>query len=493
MISSAKNSTRIKFNTMRKMFFVLLSVITLSGCVKDKFDAPPAGGEDPVGVSANTTIKSLRALYTIGSPSPVEITEDWIISGIVNADDKDGNLYKVITIQDSTAGIQLKVDNSSLYSEFPVGRRVFIKCKGLFLGEYSGMVQMGGYIDNSEGYPDLGYISNIIAQEKILKGKWGLTVEPKELTIASLDNTTYQSMLIKVKDLQFACPDIFQPYADAVNKGSLNRTLEDCSANTAIVRTSGYSRFAAKLTPGGKVDVTAIFTVFKSGNNWTKQLVIRNQNDVVEKSNVRCDGTTVGTSAKLDIANLRALFTGATITAPCASKIYGVVISDNSQSNFDPRNAVIQDATGGITVRFSANHSFLVGDSIEVSTSGAEISEFRGLLQLNNTTVTNAIKKGTAVPTAKVLTLQELNSNLKKYESTLVKVNNVILSGNSGKYGGSVTMNDGTGTFTMYTRTGTSSATFSNANYPSGVVSVTGVTSVFNSAQMSIRTINDVQ
>jgi hypothetical protein len=135
----------------------------------------------------------------------------------------------------------------------------------------------------------------------------------------------------------------------------------------------------------------------------------------------------------------------------------------------------------------------LVGDSIEVSTSGAEISEFRGLLQLNNTTVTNAIKKGTAVPTAKVLTLQELNSNLKKYESTLVKVNNVILSGNSGKYGGSVTMNDGTGTFTMYTRTGTSSATFSNANYPSGVVSVIGVTSVFNSAQMSIRTINDVQ
>jgi hypothetical protein len=45
----------------------------------------------------------------------------------------------------------------------------------------------------------------------------------------------------------------------------------------------------------------------------------------------------------------------------------------------------------------------------------------------------------------------------------------------------------------LYTRTGTSSATFSNANYPAGAVSVTGVTSVFNSAQMSIRTIDDVQ
>jgi hypothetical protein len=486
-------SPSINLNAMRNMIYALLSVMALSGCVKEEFDAPPSGGEDPVGISANTTIRSLRALYTIGSSTPIEITEDWIISGIVNADDKDGNLYKVLTIQDSTAGIQLKIDNSSLYTEFPVGRRVFIKCKGLFLGEYSGMVQMGGFIDNSEGYPDLGYISNVVAQEKILKGKWGLTVEPKEVSIGALDNTTYQAMLIKIKDVQFACPDIFQPYADAVNKGSLNRTLEDCSANTIIVRTSGYSRFAAKLTPGGKNDVTAVYTVFKSGNNWTKQLVIRNQNDVVAKSNVRCDGSTVGTSAKLDIANLRALYTGATISGPCASKIYGVVISDNSQSNFDPRNAVIQDATGGIAVRFAANHSFLVGDSIEVSTSGTEISEFRGLLQLNNTPITNAVKLGTSVPSAKELTLQELNSNLKKYESTLVKVNGVTLSGNSGKYGGSVTMNDGTGTFTLYTRTGTSSATFSNANYPAGAVSVTGVTSVFNSAQMSIRTIDDVQ
>ena len=101
---------------MKKLFFLSAIIFGLSGCVKEKFDSPPAGGEDPIGVVANTTIKQLRSLYPIGSATPIKIDQDWVISGIVNADDKDGNLYKVVTIQDSTAGIQIKIDNSSLYT-----------------------------------------------------------------------------------------------------------------------------------------------------------------------------------------------------------------------------------------------------------------------------------------------------------------------------------------------------------------------------------------
>jgi hypothetical protein len=476
---------------MKRLLSVSLILTVLSGCVKDKFDAPPTGGEDPKGVVANTTISQLRSLYIIGSNNPQKVTSDWIISGIVNADDKDGNLYKTLTIQDSTGGIQIKIDNSSLYTEFPVGRRVFVKCKDLIVGEYAGMIQMGGYIDNAD--QSLGYINNTLAQDKILKGKWGLEVKPVELNITDLDNTTYQSMLIKIKGLQFQCQDIYQPYADAINKGSLNRTLEDCSANSIIVRTSGYSRFAAEPTPAGKCDVTAIFTVFKSGSNWTKQLVIRNANDVQQVSDTRCDGTQVGASAFIDMATLRSFYNNATVPAPCARKIRAVVISDNSQNNFDTRNLVAQDATGGITVRFTVNHAFQVGDSVEITTSGGELSEFRGLLQLNNLPLGNVTKLGTATPVATPLTIQALNSNLKRYESTLVQISNVTLSGNSGVYGGNVTMNDGTGTFTLYTRTGTNAATFSTANYPSGARTVTGVTSVFNTPQMSIRTTADVQ
>jgi hypothetical protein len=478
---------------MKKLFFLSAIIFGLSGCVKEKFDSPPAGGEDPIGVVANTTIKQLRSLYPIGSATPIKIDQDWVISGIVNADDKDGNLYKVVTIQDSTAGIQIKIDNSSLYTEYPVGRRVFVKCKDLYLGEYSGHVQMGGYIDNSDGRADLGYVSSTIAKVKVLGGKWGFTVEPKEVTIASLDNVTYQSMLIKIKDVEFGCSDIYQPWADAINKGSLNRIAQDCSSNQITVRTSGYSRFAAATAPAGKCDITAIFTVFKSGSNFTKQLVLRNQNDAQQTSNTRCDGSTISGNQFISIASLRALFTGATIPAPCASKIRGVVVSDNSQNNFDTRNLVIQDAGAGITCRMSAAHGFAVGDLVEVSTAGAELSEFRGLLQLNNLPLTNVTKVGTETPVPVTVTNSQLNSDFNTYESRLVRVSGVTLSGNNGVYGGNVTMIDATGSFTLYTRIGTNPAAFSTSNYPSGTVTVTAVTSEFNTPQMSIRTTGDIQ
>lgn len=478
---------------MKKTLLFSAILLALSGCVKDKFDAPPAGGEDPKGVVANVSIQTLKTKYTIGSPSPVEITDDWVIMGIVNADDKDGNLYKVVTIQDSTAGIQIKIDNSSLYTEYPVGRRVFVKCKGLYLGEYSGQVQMGGYIDNSGGYPDLGYVSSTIAKTKVLGGKWGFIVEPKEVTIGQLNNITDQSMLIKLKDVEFSCGDIYKPYADAVNKGSLNRVLQDCSSNTITVRTSGYSRFAATTTPATKCDVTAVYTVFKSGANFTKQLTLRNANDVQSVSNTRCDGTTVSGSADISIADLRALFGGATIPAPCANKIRGVVVTNNAENNFDAKNLVIQDGTAGITCRMLAAHGFTVGDSVEVLTSGAELSDFRGLLQLNNTPLNNVTRLGTTTAQPVTVTLAQLNANFNDYESRLVKVTGVTLSGNSGKWGGNVTMNDGTGSFILYTKIGASPATFSNAYYPTGTVTVTAVTSEFNSPQMSIRTLTDVQ
>jgi hypothetical protein len=72
-------------------------------------------------------------------------------------------------------------------------------------------------------------------------------------------------------------------------------------------------------------------------------------------------------------------------------------------------------------------------------------------------------------------------------------VSGLTLSGNNGVYGGNVTMIDATGSFTLYTRIGTNPAAFSTSNYPSGTVTVTAVTSEFNTPQMSIRTTGDIQ
>lgn len=54
----------------------------------------------------------------------------------------------------------------------------------------------------------------------------------------------------------------------------------------------------------------------------------------------------------------------------------------------------MQDASGGITVRFDANHSFSTGDEISVNVGGQDTQEFDGLLQVNKVPIANGTKSG---------------------------------------------------------------------------------------------------
>ena len=89
---------------------LLLSGLFLISCKKKFSDPPPTG--DP-GVVANISIKDVKARYTSGAP--VEITDDVIIEGVVSCDDKSGNYYQQIAIQDATGGVLLRLAGSSHY------------------------------------------------------------------------------------------------------------------------------------------------------------------------------------------------------------------------------------------------------------------------------------------------------------------------------------------------------------------------------------------
>ena len=70
--------------------------------------------------------------------------------------------------------------------------------------------------------------------------------------------------------------DTGKTYADAKNKESLNRILQDCYGNNIILRTSGYASFAQLQTPAAMGNVKGIYSVFGT----TKQLVIRDTADI---------------------------------------------------------------------------------------------------------------------------------------------------------------------------------------------------------------------
>lgn len=478
---------------MKNIFSIFTSAITLatvlsfSSCVKDDFDAPENNNTDPSGIAANITIKDLKALYAdtiLVDNATVQITDNHIIAGVVVADDKSGNFYKSIIIQDATGGIAIRIDRSDFYTDYPTGRRVFVKCKGLFIGQYNKLIQMGGYIDETTNPPSVASIPSPLINTYFVKGQWGIEVAPTKVSITDL-NDNYQNMLIRLDSVEFQPADTNQAYANAALQQSVNRTLKDCNGNSIILRSSGYANFATSLTPSGNGTLIAIYQVFGT----TKQLYIRDLGDV-QLNNSRCGGGGGG-AVLITIANLRSLYPGSTTTLPANRKIKGIVISDRVNLNTDTRNLIIQDATAGIVVRFTSNHTFDLNDEVEVDVSSQELSTFNSLLQVNNVPNANATKTGTGTVTPQVLTIAQINSGTwTNLESTLVKINNCTITG-AQPISGSKTLNDGTGTYTLFTR---SQATFASTNYPTGTVSVTGFLGIFNTTkQISVRSMSDIQ
>jgi len=458
---------------MKNIFLYSLSfILFLTACKKENFDAPPAEDSNP-DIVANTLIADLKDLY---KGTPLRIEEDLIVEGVVVADDRSGNFYKSIVIQDQTAGILLLLDGIGLYNNYPIGRKVFVNCKDLFIGEYNGLIQLGGGADNGS----LTRIMEALIPSHLIKGPLNVPVTPIKLTLTDV-LTPYQNMLVSFSKVEFEAPG--QSYADADNLRSKNLLIADCQGASLIVRSSGYASFAAQIVPDKNGDIVGVLGVFRSDF----QLLIRDTIDV-KMTNDRCNG---GGSSQtvIPIFDARELYEGATINA-IADKISikGIVITDRSNGNETGRNLVIQDETAGIVVRFAANHSFDLNTELEISIEGVELSLFNGLLQLNNVPLANAKIIGSKMPVPLIVEVSDVLDNIKDLESRLIQIKNATITGGA-TYSGSRTLRDASGSLTLFT---SSAASFKDASIPSGNVTVTGVVSVFNTPQLKLRSLNDI-
>src|SRR6185369_14589401 len=199
----------------------------------------------------------------------------------------------------------------------------------------------------------------------------------------------------------------------------------------------------------------------------------------------RCGSAQIGTGTLMSISALRAAYNsiGTGVIVP-GTKIRGTVISDKSTNNINSFNLILQDGLSGIIVRFNATNTFNLNDSIEIDISNDSLVTFQSGVEVNYVANASATLLGTGTVTPRVVTSAYVLANLSTLESTLIKTTGATLSGGTGgNYNGSVNVNDGTGSYILYTRSG---ATFSGSPYPTGTVSVTGFLSNFNGVPESI-------
>lgn len=260
---------------------MVVTTITFSSC-KKSFDNPP-GAADP-NLVANTSIQALKAMHTSSGAYNI-ITTDIIISGIVVADDKSGNFYKQLYIEDATGGLQILLDANSLYGTYPVGRKIFIRCNGLCISDYNGTMELG-IKATVAGLPSLEGIPSNVISKYVVGGSLNNPVVPHVVTLSQLTTgmqDRYLGTLIQLDD--FAFTDLSATYSDtSVYKSTVNLTIKNCANQTVTVRTSAYANFAGQKVAQGRGSILAIYTTFGS----TKQLILRNTDDVLMNGVYSC-------------------------------------------------------------------------------------------------------------------------------------------------------------------------------------------------------------
>ncbi|MBL7805888.1 MAG: choice-of-anchor J domain-containing protein [Saprospiraceae bacterium] len=267
-------------NWLAPVLFTALFGLFVGACVKQDFDEPPVGG-NVVNITPNITIKALKALHI--TPEGFDyIPDSLVVGGVVVMDDRSGNYYKTLVIQDETGGIEVKFNDGYLYNQFPVGRQVYINVKGLYLTDYAGLTQIVGSLVEENGQLSGIGLTEAQVRTVVQKGTLGNAPAPKVVSISDF-NDDLLSTLIRLEDVEFTKADTGKTYADPVTKSSLNRTLEDCNGLLTIIRTSGYADFAGSLTPGKKGTVTGVLGVY----NGDYQLYIRDVTDV-QMDSLRC-------------------------------------------------------------------------------------------------------------------------------------------------------------------------------------------------------------
>lgn len=285
----------------KTILYITLAFTTLcmGSCMNKDWEAPDFGNNPPYGnneivpnTNKKTTIAELKETFAsvITSNGYKLIEDDLQLHAVVNGNDQGGNLYKQISIQDETGGIIVGINATDLYAFMPVGQKIVINLKGLYIGGYGKMAQLGAEYNGGMG--------------RMEQAVWEKSVRlvGDEFTSTNGDETTTIQMTAKADTIDFSAPKDYNSMIGRIVKisnveisGEGTQTLapEDGSVrltsncanrdikgagSSIVLRTSTYSDFASRPIPTGKVDIYGVCTIY----NGTWQILMRTNSDLVE-------------------------------------------------------------------------------------------------------------------------------------------------------------------------------------------------------------------
>lgn len=287
---------------MKKIKFIALAflALTLGSCMGDGYADPDLTEKVPASPWGNNSLREKNVICiadlktqfatVINSDNGYkQIEKDMMIKAVVTGNDVSGNIYNQVSVQDASGAIIIAINGSGLSGYLPVGQEILVNLKGLYIGSYKKLPQIGGVNTKlSDGSLGMGKIERAIWNEhfKILNpGEADAsTVVPEEFDLTKLSDAAYMEAnvckLMTLKKVKFASANGTNVWAPDDTNTSLElidaETGKKISSSNLVVRNSGYSKFANEVVPQGVFDITGIFTRYN--NTW--QIVLRSTDDL---------------------------------------------------------------------------------------------------------------------------------------------------------------------------------------------------------------------
>ncbi len=280
----------MKIKNIYKVLPLVATAMFATSCMDKDWETPdftenpPYGNNDIIQYDADNviTIKELKTKYSNvingSSDGLSEITEDLQLQAIVNGNDEGGNLYKQISIEDNTGGLIVGINGSNLFPYLPVGQKIIINLKGLYIGGYRKQAQLGALYNGAIGRLDTDIWEKHV---RLLKND---KLEVKVDTIAfdeKADMGELSGRIVKLSGVTVSGEgtQVLAPEDGSVTLTSNCANRKINGKSNLVLRTSSYSKFANRAIPQGTVDIYGVCTRYN--NTW--QILMRTESDLKEK------------------------------------------------------------------------------------------------------------------------------------------------------------------------------------------------------------------
>ncbi len=281
-----------------KIALTLIVSVACFSCVEDDDYVIPSslGNEENEGLTAimdsiasgditEISISELVALYT-GTVTLIE--SDIVVKGYVTSSDRTGNFYKEFYMQDApenpTAAIGVVLNQVDSYNQFNLGREVYIKLKGAYLGENtSEVVTIGGQADGDQVDE---FTANQIP-DFIFRSENTMEIVPLVLNPSEV-NSSHLGMFVTLENVQFPMSLAGKTFLEPTDDFDTQRNLVSCLNGFEFpIETSSFANFIQEPLPtDGRGTISGVITQSYGGDDI---VMVLNDTSDINFTEDRCD------------------------------------------------------------------------------------------------------------------------------------------------------------------------------------------------------------